>query len=139
MILSGLKKASVLPTQRTTPNWRLGILNHGDRLEMKGIQKSSVVLMYFLKLKVRSCVTGCAETRKVDGIEYTPRTLYLVLADIRYHIRKMDPSKSINLYLSSMHAIPCLSDYIPRALALRLKLQLFYQLQRKISYGKVEL
>ena len=33
-----LVKSSVLPTQRTTPNGRLGILNCGDQLELKGIQ-----------------------------------------------------------------------------------------------------
>ena len=41
---------------------QLEILNRSDRLEMKGIQKNSMVLMYFPKLKVRNCVTGCANT-----------------------------------------------------------------------------
>ena len=38
------------------------------------------------------------ETRKVDGSEYTPRTLYLLLAGIQRHIRKVNPSKSINIF-----------------------------------------
>ena len=62
MILSGSKKASVLPTQRTTQSGRLEILNHSDRLEMKSTYpEEQYDLMYFLKAKV-SCVTGCANT-----------------------------------------------------------------------------
>ena len=38
------------------------------------------------------------ETRKVDGTEYTPRTLYLLLIEIQRHIRKVNPSKSINIF-----------------------------------------
>ena len=38
------------------------------------------------------------DTHKVDGTEYTPQTLYLLLAGIQRHIRKMYPSKSINMF-----------------------------------------
>ena len=39
-----------------------------------------------------------SETCKVDGTEYTPRTLYLLLAGIQRHIRKVNPSSSINIF-----------------------------------------
>ena len=39
-----------------------------------------------------------SETPKVDGTEYTPQTLYLLLAGIQRHIRKVNPSSSINIF-----------------------------------------
>lgn len=39
-----------------------------------------------------------SETRNVDGTEYTPRTLYLLLAGIQRHIRKVNPSSNINIF-----------------------------------------
>ena len=60
--LTRFKEGECPANTEKTPSGRLKFLNHGDRLEIKGIQKNSVLLMYFPKLKVRSCVTGCANT-----------------------------------------------------------------------------
>jgi len=38
-----------------------------------------------------------AETRKSDGTEYTPRSLYLLLAGLQRHIRKLNPSKELSI------------------------------------------
>ena len=62
------------------------------------------------------------------------------------HIRKVNPIVRVliffrmwNLSLSSMYVILCSSDYMPKALALRLKLQLFYQLHKLWECGVVSL
>ena len=39
-----------------------------------------------------------SETRKSDGAEYTPRSLYLLLAGLQRHLRKLYPDKEINLF-----------------------------------------
>ena len=39
-----------------------------------------------------------SETRKSDGEEYTPRSLYLILAGIQRHIRKLRPLDTINIF-----------------------------------------
>ena len=39
-----------------------------------------------------------SETRKSDGTEYTPRSLYLLLAGLQRHLRKLYPDKEINLF-----------------------------------------
>jgi len=38
------------------------------------------------------------ETRKTDGTEYTPRSLYLLLAGLQRHIRELNPSKEISIF-----------------------------------------
>ena len=39
-----------------------------------------------------------SETRKSDGTEYTPRSLYLLLAGLQRHLRKLYPDKEVNLF-----------------------------------------
>lgn len=39
-----------------------------------------------------------SETRKSDGTEYTPRSLYLLLAGLQRHLRILYPDKEINLF-----------------------------------------
>ena len=39
-----------------------------------------------------------SETRKSDGTEYTPRSLYLILAGLQRHLRKMYPDKEFNFF-----------------------------------------
>ena len=36
--------------------------------------------------------------RKADGTEYTPRSLYLILAELQWHIRKLRPTETFNLF-----------------------------------------
>jgi len=43
-----------------------------------------------------------SETRKANGAEYTPHSLYLLLAGLQRHLRKVYPDKQINL-----HTDPC--------------------------------
>ena len=43
-----------------------------------------------------------SETRKVDGTEYTPRSLYLLLAGLQRYIRKQNPSKELNVFQDSV-------------------------------------
>ena len=38
------------------------------------------------------------ETRKGDGKEYTPRSLYLLLSALQRHVRKARPSKNFNFF-----------------------------------------
>ena len=39
-----------------------------------------------------------SEARKGDGMEYTPRSLYLLLSALQRHIRKLRPLENINLF-----------------------------------------
>ena len=39
-----------------------------------------------------------SETRKSNGEEYTPRSLYLILAGIQRHLRKLRPLDPINIF-----------------------------------------
>lgn len=39
-----------------------------------------------------------AETRKSDGTEYTPRSLYLLLAGIQRHLKRLNPDRDINIF-----------------------------------------
>ena len=39
-----------------------------------------------------------AETRKADGGEYTPRSIYLLLAGLQRRIRQANPKESINIF-----------------------------------------
>ena len=39
-----------------------------------------------------------AEARKADGTEYTPRSLYLILAGLQRHIRRLRPTETFNLF-----------------------------------------
>ena len=39
-----------------------------------------------------------AETRKADGGEYTPRSIYLLLAGLQRKIRQANPKESINVF-----------------------------------------
>ena len=61
-----------------------------------------------------------SETRKSDGTEYTPRSLYLILAGLQRHLRKMYPDKEFNFFLTKhlYHlrtlVIRYLKGYIPR-------------------------
>ena len=51
--------------------------------------------------KSKTCEWLCrfiSETRKSDGEEYTPRSLYLILAGIQRHIRKLRPLDTINIF-----------------------------------------
>ena len=38
-----------------------------------------------------------SKTRKGDGKEYTPRNIYLLLAGLQRHIRKLNPTTDINI------------------------------------------
>ena len=42
-----------------------------------------------------------SETRKSDGTEYTPRSLYLLLAGLQRHLRKLYPDKEVNIFSRS--------------------------------------
>ena len=46
-----------------------------------------------------------SETRKSDGAEYTPKSLYLLLAGLQRRLRKLYPDKEINLF-SDQASIP---------------------------------
>lgn len=39
-----------------------------------------------------------SETRKSDGTEYTPRSLYLLLGALQRHLRKLHPDQELNLF-----------------------------------------
>lgn len=39
-----------------------------------------------------------SEARKADGHEYTPRSLYLILAGLQRHMRQLKPSDEINIF-----------------------------------------
>ena len=51
--------------------------------------------------KIELCKWLCkfvAETRKSDGSEYTPRSLYLILSGLQRHMRKLRPLEEINIF-----------------------------------------
>ena len=55
----------------------------------------------FVQNKSKICEWLCkfiSETRKSDGEEYTPRSLYLLLTGIQRHVRKLRPLDAINIF-----------------------------------------
>ena len=58
-----------------------------------------------------------SETCKGDGKEYTPRSIYLLLAGLQRHIRKLNPTTDINIFQDiafkplKMSAMLCLNNY----------------------------
>ena len=54
-----------------------------------------------------------SETRKVDRTEYTPRSLYLLLAGLQRYIRKLNPNKNLNIFQDSeFKPLKCVCDSI---------------------------
>ena len=85
------------------------------------------------------------ETRKGDGKEYTPRSLYLLLNGLQRHIRRSASlTEEFNLWKDpeftplKMSAILYLSVYITVVSVLILNLLLWLVLMMKSSFGRLE-
>ena len=70
--------------------------------------------------KTKLCEWLCkfvSETRKADGKEYTPRSIYFLLAGLQRHVRKLNPTTDINIFQDipfkplKMPAMLCLNNY----------------------------
>ena len=77
--------------------------------------------------KVVACEWLCkyiTERRKVDGSEYTPRSLYLLLSGIQQYVRKIYPEMQLiclqimSLHPSKIYVIPYSRSFTPKALEL---------------------
>ena len=91
------KKVVVRIISRRILNGLLETLKHGELLETINILKNSAVLTTANKTEL--CEWLCkfvSNTRKGDGKEYTPRSIYLLLAGLQRHIRKLNPTTDIN-------------------------------------------
>ena len=62
-----------------------------DLFEMKGHQEICWLCKFV------------TETRKGDGKEYTPRSLYLLLSALQRHVRKTRPSENFNFFQDPMY------------------------------------
>ena len=112
------KKVVVRIISRRILNGLLETLKHGELLETINILKNSAVLTTANKTEL--CEWLCkfvSNTRKGDGKEYTPRSIYLLLAGLQRHIRKLNPTTDINSYFSrycikafKMFAMLCLNN-----------------------------
>ena len=94
MIYRSLKKGSVQLTPLKATSGHLETLKPGETLEMRSSQMTHAQKMF---LQTRKLLVACdwlckfvCETRKRDGEEYTPRSLYLLLNGLQRYIRKTE-------------------------------------------------